>query len=177
VRLSVDEADPQSQASVPVARARLHLLTGRFQAAYDDVLSVDEAQRFPDHLSAAMVAAAMLRDIDRLEVVAEGLRTSPARGRMLGSLRNAVSGALAALRGHTTEAVADFSRALVFRYLRLDRANLQALFATLVGREVPEARKASDAAFEVFTEVGATAYLDLYAAGMPPAEERQATGS
>ncbi len=96
---------------------------------------------------------------------------------MLGSMRNAVSGALAALRGYTDEAVASFSQALVFRYLRLDRANLQAVFATLVGRDVPEARKASDAAFEVFTEVGAAAYLDLYAAGMPPAHEQRATGS
>jgi hypothetical protein len=65
---------------------------------------------------------------------------------------------------------------LAFPFLRLDRANLQALFATLVGREVPEARKASDAAFELFTEVGVTAYLDLYAAGMPPSEAQRAAG-
>ena len=62
------------------------------------------------------------------------------------------------------------------RFLRLEGANLQALFATLVGREVPEARKSSDAAFEVFTEAGATAYLDLYAAGMPPSDAQRAAG-
>jgi hypothetical protein len=54
-----------------------------------------------------------------------------------------------------------FTSALGFPFLRLDRAKLQALFATLVGRDIPEARKASDAAFETFTETGATAYLDL----------------
>ena len=176
-RRSVDDADPQSQASVPAVRARLNILTGRFEAAYDDIMSVDEAHRFPDHYSIAMVAAAMLGDIDRLEVVAEGLRSSAARGRVVGSLRSAVSGAVAALRGSTEEAVAGFSRALAFGYLRLDRADLQALFATLVGREVPEARKASDEAFEVLTEVGATAYLDLYAAGMPSAEMQRAAGT
>ena len=176
-RRSVDDADPQSRASAPVARARLNLLTGRLEAAYDDVVSVEEAHRYPDHLAVAMVAAAMLGDIDRLEVVAEALRSIPARGRMLGSLNSAASGALAALRGHTDEAVTDFSSALAFRYLRLDRANLQALFATMVGREAPEARKASDEAFDVLTRAGATAYLDLYAAGMPPDEAQRAAGS
>lgn len=176
VRRSVDDANPQSQASVPGARATLNILTGRFEAAYDDVMSVDEAHRFSDHLGIAMIAAAMLGDIDRLEVVAEELGANPIRGRMLGAMDSAVSGALAALRGRTDEAVAGFSRALAFRFLRLDRANLQALFATLVGREVPEARKASDAAFEVFTEVGAAASLNLYAAGMPPSDAQRAAG-
>jgi tetratricopeptide (TPR) repeat protein len=176
VRRSVDDANPQSQASVPGARAKLNLLTGHFEAAYDDVMSVDQAHRFSDHLGNAMIAAAMLGDVDRLEVVAEELAASPMRARMLGAIDSAVSGALAALRGRTDEAVAGFSRALAFPFLRLDRANLQALFATLVGREVPEARKASDAAFELFTEVGATAYLDLYAAGMPPSEAQRAAG-
>ena len=46
----------------------------------------------------------------------------------------------------------------------------------MVGRQVPGARKASDAAFELFTEVGATAYLDLYAAGMPPTDAQRAAG-
>jgi class 3 adenylate cyclase/tetratricopeptide (TPR) repeat protein len=176
VRRSVDDANPQSQATVPAARATLNILTTHFEAAYDDVMSVDEAHRSPDHLAIAMIAAAMLGDIERLEVVAEGLKASPARGRMLGAIDSAVSGVLAALRGHTDEAVSGFSRALAFRFLRLDRAHLQALFATLVGREVPEARKASDAAFKVFTETGATAYLDLYAAGMPPTDAQRAVG-
>jgi class 3 adenylate cyclase/tetratricopeptide (TPR) repeat protein len=177
LRRAVDDADPQSQASTPVARARLNILTGRFEEAYDDVMSVDRAHRSPDHLATAMVAAAMLGDVDRLESVAEGLQASPARGRMLEALVSAVSGALAALRGHTDEAVAGFSRALGFGFLDLDRAALQALFATLVGREVPEARMASDAAAEVFTEVGAAAYLDLYADGMPPFHPQRAVGS
>ncbi len=172
----VDDANPQSQASVLGARARLNILTGHFDAAYDDVMSVDQAHRFSDHLGIAMIAAAMLGDIERLEVVAEELGASPMRGRMLGAMDSAVSGALAALHRRTDEAVAGFSRALAFRFLRLDRANLQALFATLVGREVPEARKSSDAAFEVFTEAGATAYLDLYAAGMPPSDAQRAAG-
>ena len=101
---------------------------------------------------------------------------SPIRGRRLGAMDSTTAGALAVLRGQTDEAIAGFSRGLAFRFLRLDRAHLQALFATLVGREVPEARMASDAAFELFTEVGAAASLDLYAAGMPPPDAQRAAG-
>jgi uncharacterized ParB-like nuclease family protein len=61
--------------------------------------------------------------------------------------------------------------------LRLDRAKIQALFATVVGRDVPEACGASDAAFEFFSEVGAAACLDIYATGMPPVDEQLAAGS
>ncbi|MCP3974369.1 MAG: hypothetical protein GY720_07745 [bacterium] len=171
---SLDEANPQSQASVPGARAKLHLLAGRFEEAYDDVMYVKEAHWFPTHLGVALSAAAMLGDVERVEAVAEALRSSPARGRLLGSLADVASGTVAALNGRIDEAVAAFASALAFRYLRLDRAELQALFASLVGRGVPEARRASDTAFEVFSEAGATAYLDLYASGMPPVDERRA---
>jgi len=176
VRRSIDDASPQSQASAPIVMAKVDILTGSFESAYDGVMGVDGAYRSPEHFEVAAVAAAMLGDIDRLEAVAGAVASSPARGRMLGSIADTVSGALAALRGQTDEAVAGFSAALAFRYLRLDRARLQALFATLVGRDVPEAREASDAAFELLTEIGAAAYLDLYAAGMPLAGEQSAAG-
>jgi len=176
VRRCVDDANPQSQASVPIAKAKLDVFSGRFEPACDGVMSVDGPYLSPEHFEVATVAAAMLGDTDRLEVVAEAVASSPARGRMLGSIADTVSGALAALRGQTDEAVTGFSAALAFRYLRIDRAKLQALFATLVGRDVPEAREASDAAFEFLTEVGAAAYLDLYAAGMPLAGEQGAAG-
>ncbi len=109
--------------------------------------------------------------------MADALASSPARGRILSSLRDGVAGALAALHGRRDEAVAAFTRSLAFRYLRLDRATMQALFATMVGRDVPEGREASDAAFDVLAAVGANAYLDLYAAGMPPSAARLAAGS
>ncbi len=176
VQRSIDDANPQSQASVPVVRATLNILTGEFEAAYDEAMGVADAHRSPDHLAVATIAAAMLGDIDRLEIVAQGLASSEARGRMLGAMSGVVSGALAALRGRRDEAVAGFARALEFPFLRLDRAKLQGLFATLVGRDIPEARNASDVAFQVFSEVGANAYLDLYAAGMPPVDEQFATG-
>jgi hypothetical protein len=171
---SRDDTNPQSQVSVPVSKAKLDLLTGRFETAFDEAMSPDHL--FPEHLSVATVAAALLGDVERLEIVAGAVAESPARGRMMGSIEATISGAIAALRGRSVEAVEGFSRALAFRYLRLDRATLQALFATLVGRGVPEARDASDAAFEVLADAGAAAYLDLYAAGMPPADERRAGG-
>jgi tetratricopeptide (TPR) repeat protein len=170
------DADPQTQAAVPAARARLDILTKRFAEAYEGVMSVDIAHRFLDHYTIATGAAALLRDDDRLEAVAEAVAANPARGRMLRAVADTISGARAALRGQTAQAVVDFNRALAARHLRLDRAHLQALFATVVGRDVPDARTASDAAFEVFSRVGATAYVDVYSDGMPPASARRAAG-
>jgi tetratricopeptide (TPR) repeat protein len=176
VRRSVDNANPQSPASVASARAKLHLLTGKLEAAFDEVMNVGDMYRFPDHYSIATISAALLGDIDRLEAVAKTLRSSPVRGRMVGAIESARAGAVAALRGDTDEAVLGFSQALAFRYFRIDRANVQALFATLVGRSLPETLEASDAAFEVFADSGATAYFDLYAAGLPRAGEQRAAG-
>jgi class 3 adenylate cyclase/tetratricopeptide (TPR) repeat protein len=177
LRRSVDEEDPQSQASVPLTNARLKMLTRELEASYEAAMSVDGEHRLPDHLAVATVAAAMLGDPNRLEVVLEELASCKARGRMVAAIHDAASASIAALRGHAEAAVAGFNRALSFPFLRLDRAALQALFATLVGRDVPEARQASDDAYEVLSQIGATAYLDLYAAGMPPADEERAAGA
>jgi len=177
VRRSRDDANPQSQASEPLTRAVVNLYSGRLAEAYTDAMSVDATHRFPDHLEAALFAAALLGDVAKVERVAAGLESSLTRGRMVDALRSAVTGVMAALHGRTDAAVAAFTQALGFRFLRLQRASYQALFATLVGRDVAEARAASDAAYEVFTEVGALAYLELFAAGMPPVEEQQAAGS
>lgn len=174
---SVDTDNPQSEASAPFTRARLKLLTGELEAAYDEAMGGDEAHVLPDHLSVATVAAALLGDTERLQVVIEALASSQTRGRMVVAMSDAALASLAALHGRSDEAVAGFTRALSFGWLRLDRAALQGLFAVLVGREVAEARQASDSAFEFLSEIGATAYLDLYAAGMPPLAEQQATGA
>lgn len=96
---------------------------------------------------------------------------------MVTAMRDIVAGSIAAIEGTRDEAIAAFARALEFRFLRLDRAVVQALYATVVGRDVPEARTASDEAHATLTEIGATAYLELFAAGMPPADERKAAGT
>ena len=69
------------------------------------------------------------------------------------------------------------TRRFCFGWLRLDRAALQGPFAVVVGREVAEARQASDAAYQLLSDIGASAYLDLYAAGMPPIAQERATGA
>jgi tetratricopeptide (TPR) repeat protein len=174
VRQAAEDPNPQSKSAVPAATAKLDLLTRRLEKAYDAAMTIEAAHRFPEHLALATTAAALLGDVDRLQTLSEAVAVSPARGRMLASVAATVAGALAALRGLPEEAVESFSEALTFRYLRLDRANLRALFATLVGRDRPEAREASDAAFEFFTEVDAAAYIDLYEAGMPPTDGSRA---
>ncbi len=174
---SLDDGNPQSRAAVPVTKARLDVIAGRFRIAYDEVMSVPGTHRFPEHYAIAVVAASMGGDGERLEVVLDNLASSPGRGRMLGSTSSTVTGVLAALSGDTEGAVAAFTRALSFRYLRLDKARLQGLYATVVGRDVPDARRAGDEAFELLSEFGANAYLGLYAEGMPAADGQIAAGS
>lgn len=176
-RRSLDEANPQSAAGAAAAQAHLDLLTGRFEAAYRHVTSLGDRQRLPDHLLLALFAGALLGDADRLETVAERLETCRFRGRMVDAVHAAVRGALAAVRGDVAEAVAGFSEALRFRWLRMDGARLEALFASVVGRGVPEGRQASDRAFATFTDTGAVGYLDLFAAALPPAAGHAATGA
>jgi class 3 adenylate cyclase/tetratricopeptide (TPR) repeat protein len=168
----VDEEDPQSRAGVPLATARLNLLTGRLEAAYDGLMNAEYVFRYPDHFALATTAAALLRDVARLEAVEASMASAPARGRVLDSIQNMTVGSIAGLRGQTDAAVDSFVRALDFKYLRFDRALLQGLFATVVGREHDEARIASDAAYDVLATCGAAAYIDLYAAGMPTGVER-----
>jgi tetratricopeptide (TPR) repeat protein len=173
---SVDEENPQSVLSIPYQEAALDFLAGDFKRTYERMLSVDEDERLPDHVQKALFAAAMLRDRGRLATVASQLARCRARGRMVVSLTEAADAAIAAVEGRAADAVAAFDRALAFEYLELDRAELMALYATLVGSEVPEARRASDAAFETFTRCGASAYIEVFAEGMPPQADQLAAG-
>ncbi|MDJ0924594.1 MAG: adenylate/guanylate cyclase domain-containing protein [Acidimicrobiia bacterium] len=177
VRRSTDDPNPQSRAWVPLALARLDLLTGEFESAYTHAMGGDKSQRFPDHLALATIAAALQQDLEKLRSVAAAVAAEPARGRMVRAIASTVAGARAALEGNTDTAVARFTDALRFRYLRLDRANLQGLFATLVGRDNREARTASDDASATFVECGAVAYLNLYSSGLPPLEEQRASSA
>jgi hypothetical protein len=176
VQRSIDDANPQSAQGVAMSMARLKLLSGELAAAYDHAMH-GTATILPDHLGIATLAAAMLRDTDKLEAVAAGLRSSQVRGRLVDAYLGTAEAAIAALQGRTDEAIAGFTGALMFPFLRLDRAVLEALFAAMIGREVPAARSASDAAFAALTEFGSTAYLDLFATGMPPAGQQQVARS
>ena len=177
VRRSVDDANPQSEAAAPAARAWLHFLAGRFEDAFDEAMGAAERHPLPDLYFHAMFPAAMLRDVDRLAAVAAGLRTTHVRGRMVDATRSAVDGAIAALGGRTDEAVAAFLRALDFRWLDIDRALVEATFAAVAGSHVREARTASMHAREVFMESGAAGFLGLFADSLPSGGEQSAWGA
>lgn len=174
---SLDEANPQSAASVPIERARLHLLGGRFDVAYNEVMAVADARRSPDHLFVAFLAAGLTGEAERLQEVASGARSTQVRGRMVDALRSAVDAALAVGEGREAEAAALFAAAMRFGWLRLDRALIQAAFAAVGGTEFPEAQQAAAEAYDAFTDIGAAAYLDVFAAVMPPRGGRTAAGA
>ncbi len=132
--------------------------------------------RYPEHLGTAMLAAGLSGNVAGLDTIVSGLDMSPVRGRMVQVIRMATEACRAALDGRTNDAIAGFVRALEHRSLRLDRAQVQGLFAAVVGTDAAEARRASEEAFAAFSEVGAAAYLDLFAAGMPQTPGRLAAG-
>lgn len=174
-RESIDPDNPQSEVSSPIQKAELLWLTGEFEDSYEQALELVHNTLLPDHLVIAFYAAAMLRHRDKLERILASIRLCKARGRVVTILQLATTAALAALDGRTDEAVGKFGKAIDLGLLRLDRARLQGVFATLVGRNVAQARQAGDAAHHVFVETGADAYLELLAPGLPsPAEERAA---
>ena len=175
-RESIDPDNPQSEVASPAQRAELMWLTGEFEGAFEQALELVHNTLLPDHLVVAFYAAAMLRHRDKLERVAAGIGLCKARGRFVTILELANTAALAALDGRTKEAVGEFSKAIDLGLLRLDRARLQGVFALLVGRHIPQAQQAGDTAYEVLTESGARAYLDLLAPGLPGRADERAVG-
>jgi hypothetical protein len=171
-----DSNNPQAQAASPAQRAELLWLAGEFEAAYDQALELEHNSPLPDNYLIAFYAAAMLGHRDKLERIAEGLGRCSARGRLVTLLELSVAGAIAALDGRTDDAIGEFSEALGLGLLRLERALAQAVFAAVVGRDVAQARQAGDAAYQVFADTGATAYIELLAPGLPSEAGGRAAG-
>jgi class 3 adenylate cyclase/tetratricopeptide (TPR) repeat protein len=174
---SLDDADPQSQASVPGIRAVVDNFRGRFEEAFESVMRIEPTYRQPDHLMVALVAATLLRDVHRLEAVADAIAACRITGRMVDALRNAARGASAAMHDETTSAVAAFGEGLAFGWLRVDRAVIASIFAASAGVDVPEARRARDDAFAVFSDVGASGFLRMFSAVMPTSQDQSAAGA
>jgi class 3 adenylate cyclase/tetratricopeptide (TPR) repeat protein len=174
---SLDAADPQSQANVPAVTAVVDNFRGRFDAAFESVMSIDAARRQPDASMVALIAATLLHDADRLEAVAEGLAACPISGRMVDALRRAAQGAVAAVHGDVVTAVARFEQALQFPWLRVDRAVVEAIFASLVDWDAPEAGRAAEDAAAIFDGVGASGFARVFSEAMPAPREQPAAGA
>jgi class 3 adenylate cyclase len=176
-----DSTDPQLRPAIDLTKAAVDVLAGDWDVAYRRARDVIDASSvyLLWGLRVCAEAAAWQRDSERVADTLERLTASELTGRYAGALRAYLAGAGHALRGDRTAAAEAFAEALD-ALLRVGTADelvmARTTFAALVGRDHPGAAAASDEAHRWIVDVGATRYLDLYAAGLPPAT-RSATGT
>jgi class 3 adenylate cyclase/tetratricopeptide (TPR) repeat protein len=158
---------------VDLGMAEIDLLRGDYEAAYDRASRVPDQEVFGAVLIGAQ-AAACARRPDWIGAMVERLRGSSAKGRAATGLRHLVAGIAAALGGAQEDAVRKFRDGLqIWRRVaaEMNLARAQAIFGALVGLDHPEAAAAAAEARRWITECGAHRLLDLWSAGLPPADE------
>ncbi|MGH8936637.1 MAG: hypothetical protein ACRDXD_10335, partial [Acidimicrobiia bacterium] len=162
----VAETDLQFRRGVDLSRAWFALAAGRPEEAYQ--VAVGRAHQDPfGHfavLQTAGHAALWLGRGDALLEVRGMLETGRRRGRAIRAMLATLEAGLAGTEGEIERAVAGFSEAADhWRELGLtfDLALTQAELARLIGSEHPAGRAAAEEAEQIFTELGAQAFLDL----------------
>ena len=162
------EADRQMTASVADTTAFGALLERRYEDAFSTAIGVE---LFPwiQAWQTALAAALLLGDEERFEdAAARADEASPGRRKERGLLM--VAAGRAAFAGDTTEAVAQF---LALEELLVETGfasflnAARTLFATVVGQDVPEAREASERAYQWIVDTGSYGYLEAWKDGLP----------
>jgi hypothetical protein len=174
-----DSTDPQLRPAIDLTKAAVDILAGDLDAAYVQARQVIEASSayLLWGLKVCAEAAAWQRDPDRVDETLQSLDGSDLTGRYVAALRAYLVGARCALAGDRDGAAAAFTEALdhLERVGTADELVVaRTTFAALVGLDHPGAAAAADEAHRWIGEVGATHYLDIYGAGLPPAAQRSA---
>ena len=163
------EADRQMTATVADTTAFGALLERRYEDAFSTAIGVEP---FPwiNAWRTALSAALLLGDEERFEEAAARsaeLRL-PGRKKERGLLT--VAAGRAAFAGDTAEAVANF---LALEELLVETGfasflnEARALFATVVGQDVPEAREAAERAHQWILDTGSYGFLEAWKEGLP----------
>jgi class 3 adenylate cyclase/tetratricopeptide (TPR) repeat protein len=166
--------DPQVIAIYEGQHAELCLLAGDHPAAYAQAMGVEHAYGYPDQLEMALVAATWLEDADRVEEVQRKLRELDERGRMVRLLEGHAELTAAAFAGRDDEAtrlarhVLD-ETALIRDDLR--HAITAVTVARLLGLEHPIGAEAAETARRLMTDRGWVNLLEVFAAGLPVADD------
>jgi class 3 adenylate cyclase/tetratricopeptide (TPR) repeat protein len=166
--------DPQTIAIYESQHAELCLLAGDYTCAYERAMGLEHAYGYPDQLELALVAAIWLEDAERVEEVQRKLSELDERGRMVRLLEGHVRLAAAASAGRDDEAtrlarhVLD-ETALIRDDLR--HAITAVTMARLLGLEHPIGAEAAETARSLLTDRGWVNLLEVFAAGLPVAED------
>lgn len=169
--------DPGIRAIWSHLHAHLALLKGDFAAAYDRAIAIPRDHPYPTELEIAFLAAAHLRDMDRLAEVSQRLLALDEKGRMIAALRLLGAGVEAYVAGRLSEAGASIRQVLesVSVVSNPDYiATLQAAVAGLLGLEDALGQEAGRAAKLFYEESGDVNLLALYADALPAGDQGEA---
>ncbi len=168
-----------SEAHIPFIHgglAEIDLLKGDYESAFERAMKVPDREAVESFWGSLLAAraAAWARRPDWIEAVADRLDRVGPRGRVMIGLRHLVGAIAAALADRHDEAVAGFREGLqIWSRTAADMslAGARAIFSHLIGLDHPEAAAAGAEARRWVTECGAHRLLDLWAEGLPPADE------
>jgi tetratricopeptide (TPR) repeat protein len=177
--LEVSSADPQREALVGESNAWIALLDRRYEDAITEAMRVDIGiDIFLVTPFIALSAALWKRDPESFERAASFAAEWPWPGKKVDRIALTTAAGRAALSGATSDAVARFT-ALIAHLQEYEYENevnhARVLFAYLVGRDVPEAREAAEAAHRWIMDTGSYGYLEAWKEGLPP-QAAKATG-
>jgi class 3 adenylate cyclase/tetratricopeptide (TPR) repeat protein len=172
--LSTQISDPFATAAPHAIRSDLSFQAGNYAHAADEALRAAEDEELAGYyLADAMRAALWGRDLTRAGQVLERLDKIPLIGIGVEATRVAGRAGVAALEGHTDDAISGFRQAISqMRSLKADFnvARLSLDLVWLIGADHPATREAASEARAIFERVKARPYLerlDAALAGRP----------
>jgi class 3 adenylate cyclase len=161
--------EPQTSETGKDLLARLALLTGDYQRALDESVTVVFHGAWLLSAETALTAAMLLGDRAGLQRAAAYMAGYPMPGRRLDAHRLLASAGQALLDGRDDDAASAFTRliGLLEEHFSVERIQeTRALFATLMP-DRPEARQAAEEAYRVMTEAGAYHLLEVWKDAFP----------
>jgi hypothetical protein len=172
-----DSTDPQLRPIMDMVKSDIALYSGDWGDAYRraaDVMARSDLQPMWSLWNMA-IAAAGLRDADRLEEAGRLLDDQGLSGAFARSLRAYLAGASAALRGDTNEAASLLERSLEDLHrvgTPKEIVATQATYGALLGLDHAGAAAAAGEARDWIAQTGSHVYREMFGDGLPAAEER-----
>jgi len=160
-----NDTDPQLRETVRGLTAELFLAKGDYRAALEEAMSVGIPGPWMHPFEIALISALFLGDRESLDEAAEFAKGWHSPGRRLDGHRLMIEAGEAMLNGEIPDAITAYV-GLIDLYdeaLTTDwGVYVRLAFASAVGLDVPEARRAAEEAYTTLDEVGAYHLLEMW---------------
>jgi class 3 adenylate cyclase len=167
---------PQLRTMVLAGLASIELLAGEPGLAFSYATDADHDAEI---LAVAVTSAIWSKRTQNVETALGLIDGLPTSGRLTSALRMSLVATLDALEGRMPDAVAGFTAAIDILDavgVGMDRAQMRAAFAAVVGPDEEQAEAASRAALEWIDSVGAVQLKRAWADGLPLSSRASAVG-